>query len=132
MNLTDDDELRLSIKALREHDAAQTPAFETTWQRAVSASRPSRLKRVSLMIGAGLAATYVLVAFGLRIGAPAIASRSTVPARDTTRLTIHTWRSPTASLLRTPSSALLAPQPILSSVLDDAARLSIQQKGGSE
>src|SRR6185503_8079528 len=124
MNLTDDDELRLSMQALREHDATHAPSFEAMRQRAVFRARPSRTKRVSLMIVAGLAAACVLVAFALRISTAPI-----TPARDT-RVTIHTWRSPTGALLRTPSSALLAPQPILSSVLDDAARLALQQKGG--
>ena len=102
MNLTDDDELRLSMQALREHDAMHAPRFEEMWQRAASGARSPRAKRVVLMIGVGLAAAAVLVAFALRISTAPI-----TPARDT-RVTIHTWRSPTGVLLRTPSSALLA------------------------
>jgi len=120
MNLTDDDELRLSMNALRAHDAMHAPRFEAMWQRAASRARPSRAKRVSLMIAAGLAAALVLVTFALRISEAPI-----TPARSKTHVTIHTWRSPTASLLRSPSSELLAPQPILSSVLDP-----LQQKRG--
>ena len=120
MNLTDDDELRLSMHALRAHDAMHAPRFEEMWQRAASGARSPRAKRVVLMIGVGLAAAAVLVAFALRIRTAPI-----TPARVTTRVTIHTWRSPTAGLLRSPSSELLAPQPIMSSVLD-----ALQQKGG--
>jgi hypothetical protein len=41
-------------------------------------------------------------------------------------VSISTWRSPTASLLRTSGSGLLAPPRILSSVLDGASRAAVQ------
>jgi hypothetical protein len=41
-------------------------------------------------------------------------------------LSISTWKSPTASLLRTSGSEALAPPKVLSSILDGASRDAVQ------
>ena len=123
MNQFEDAELRALFAELREHDGVSCPEFDAMGRRAGTGRH--RLP------SARAAAMWVTAAACLLAGIGFIVKpwRS----RETTRLvsapSISTWRSPTAALLRTPARDLLAPRPILSSVLDGTTRIPIQTKG---
>ena len=122
----EDDELRASFHQLREEDVTRAPAFpallehaESVAPRPIRRSAPTRTFRL-LAVAAGI----VLVLGAIReIRRRARAtSGATVPS-------ITTWTSPTQGLLRTSDRELLAPSPLLSSVLGASARAPIQRKG---
>jgi hypothetical protein len=122
----EDDDLRACFHRLRDEDVARSPEFrmlvdaaQSTVSRAAgpfSSRRPIRL----LAAAAGI---VLALGVGREITRRARAVRAgVVPS-------ITTWRSPTQGLLRTSDRELLAPSPLLSSVLGAAARIPLQRKG---
>ena len=131
MTVHNEEELRACFDELRAYDVAHAPAFGESWGRAGTAARSaSRRRAKSLFWIAAAACLLFAVGIAVRWSFDGRTSRS----RPSTAATpsIHSWTSPTASLLRVPGRELLAPQPILSSVLDGAAGTPVQTKGGLE
>ena len=126
----EDDELRTSFRGLRDDDIARAPDFHSLTQGAkapvigtLAATRRWR-RSVPLIVAA---ATLLLV-----LGIARQISRHTHTsgaASSGTIATITTWRSPTQDLLRTSGRELLAPAPLLSSVLGDIPPVPIPRKG---
>ena len=122
----EDDELRASFPQLREDDVTRAPASISLLEHAESFAprpirRPPSRRRFRLLAAA---AGIVLV-----LGVTREIIRRAHAARDATVLSITTWRSPTQGLLRTSDRELLAPSPLLSSVLGATARAPILRKG---
>jgi hypothetical protein len=119
----EDDELRASFHQLREEDVRRAPAFPPFLEHAESVARPpirrSAATRTFRLLA--LAAGIVLV-----LGVTREVSRR---VRAAAVPSITTWRSPTQGLLRTSDRDLLAPPPLLTSVLGATARAPIQRKG---
>ena len=112
----DDDELRATFLQLRDEDAIQAPPFRAPKEhldlRAIPARHSSR-RTIQLLAAA------LLLAIGLGVMRD-ITRRSRAKqlvARNATQ-SISSWRSPTAGLLRTSGRELLAPSPVLSSVIN--------------
>lgn len=128
MNLSDDDELRARFEALREEDGRRAPAFHGglghEWPRPLPRRRARPL--VWIAAAAGIVLT-VGIAFQ-QTRNHGVASRLGTAGSFQTgdSVSISTWRSPTASLLRTTGSEVLASSKILSSVLDGASRAAVQ------
>ena len=122
----EDDELRASFHQLRVDDVARAPEFRTLFESAGSvASRPARRFGSSrtLRIVAAAAGMVLVLGIAREISRRVRVTRAAlVPA-------ITTWTSPTQGLLRTSDRELLAPSPLLSSVLGATARAPIQRKG---
>lgn len=128
MTLPDDDELRARFEALREEDRPRAPAF----RGAVGYERPQPLprRRAFPLVWIAAAAGIVLIV-GIAVRetrqhdtGPHDASAGSFGGGDS--VSISTWRSPTASLLRVSGSEVLASSKILSSVLDGASRAAVQ------
>ena len=128
-----DDDLRALFQAVREYDRARVPKFRAVWSRAAPRARTTARPRsparfwIAAAACAVLAASLVLRRSHVREEARPAAgsvSRTAQPAP-----TSSGWRSPTAGLLRSPGHELLAPSPILSSVLDGATRVAPPRKG---
>ena len=123
MTDTNDDELRVRFDVLRDHDRGVTPEFRQLLEAAPGRSRSAGRGRVRserwLAAAASIVIAALLAAQLLNRGA-----RARVP--DATA--ISTWQSPTAGLLEMPVKELLAPPPLLSSVFDGVATMSVQSK----
>jgi hypothetical protein len=126
MTHSDDDELQSAFEQLRDDDRARTPApeFRAVWTYAESRARAIRRPRTMTPLWIAAAAGVVL-ALGLAFRG----SRQPDATLDTGGATLSTWTSPTASLLNISGRALLAPPPILSSILDGAAPAPVPRKG---
>ena len=96
----DDTDLRVQFAAMKAEDERAVQPFATCWD---AARLSLRRRQRSLLVPAG-AATLTL----LLVAAIAVYVRSAPhPAIDD----ISRWQSPTASLLKTPGSALLTDMP---------------------
>jgi hypothetical protein len=105
-----DRDLQSRFDALRAADHAVTPEFGAV------IGRPARRRRPVALPAALVAATVLLAIGGIRL-----ATRGMYAGRSADAPSILTWRSPTASLLRTTGSDLLLGIPTLrSSVLHDS------------
>ena len=102
--MPDDRDLQSRFDALRVVDRAVAPEFDAL------VGRPARRRR-PIAVLAVLAAAAVLLA----IGGVRLAMRGVRAERSAAVPSILTWRSPTASLLRTPGSDLLFGIPTLQS-----------------
>ena len=128
MNLPDDDDLRARFHALRRDDEAQAPDFRTVLNRVVvPRSLPLRRSVPVLWVAA---AAGVMVAVGITLlevhdRANRLADSVALSAA-TNSASVSTWRSPTASLLRTSGGELLAAPRVLSSILDGATNAAVQ------
>ena len=116
-----DDDLRRRFSTLRQQDQRHEPQFREVLNRAElrgekAGSAPTWrwiAVAASIVIAAGVVITKARDRDDERpvaIGVPAITS----------------WQSPTAGLLQTPSRALLAPPPLLSSVFDGVTQTALQ------
>ena len=117
-----DDDLRGRFSGLRQLDRRHEPQFREVLNRAElrggenAGSAPTWrwiAVAASIVITAGVVITKARDRDDERpvaIGVPAITS----------------WQSPTAGLLQTPSRALLAPPPLLSSVFDGVTQTALQ------
>jgi hypothetical protein len=129
MTLPDDDDLRARFDALRQADRARTPDFRTVLDRAEVAHASPRRRGQPLVWVA--AAAGIVLAFGITLhqvrdrGADRHAG-GVAPSSSSDAVSISTWTSPTASLLRTSGGEMLASPRLLSSILDGAARAALQ------
>jgi hypothetical protein len=100
-----DRDLKQRFDALRRADAAAAPDFEAIVRRPVTRRRPVAFRAVLV------AATVLAAIGGVRLATRP--TRADIPS-------VMTWRSPTATLLRTPGQELLHDIPTLrSSLLGD-------------
>jgi hypothetical protein len=124
MNSSPDDELRARFRDLRA-DRRDAPPFEDVVTRAET--RPRSLRPTHRFGPVWIvAAAVVVVATGVMITR---SSDRSGPVLDVP--SIATWRSPTASLLRTSGRELLAPPPILSSSLGRLPSVPVKHTGAS-
>jgi len=139
----DDRELRASFRVLRDGDQARAPSFdvmrslasEARFER-VPASTVARdavpRNRVARPIIFSVAAAALVLAAALatyrglsRVTPPGQAMPNVPPS-------ITAWKSPTRALLRTPGRELIAPNPLLSSVLGNIRVPTSLPKGGGD
>lgn len=128
MNFSSDDELRARFEALRSDDSDRAPDFHDIVERArtLDAQRRHGVRPLWIVAAAG-----VVLAAGIAfqqarnhgVGRRADATGS--PGGGATP-SISTWKSPTASLLRTSGSEAFATPKVLSSILDGASRDAVQ------
>ena len=130
MSAINDDEVRAMYEQLRASDDAQLPAppFRELWARADTTARSvPRSHALISRTGAWIAGAACLVV------AASIVFRqtrtTTSAAAVTTATSLSEWTSPTAELLRTSNDGLVAPAPILSSILDGVTRVRVLPKG---
>lgn len=120
MTAMSDEELRARFESLSAHDRREAPSFAVLTDRATRAAhraRPRRAWRLAMAIA--LAAAVVL-----SVGIARIVRRmSFVPTP------LAAWTSPTAGLLKTPGSDLLASPALLSSQLDHLTTTLAQREG---
>lgn len=126
MTLPSDDELRAQFEALRREDRSRAPDFRTMLERAPTPA-VSRQPLIRPLWIAAAAALVLAVGVAVREARQRGNDRDAITASfDGGTASITHWRSPTASLLRTSGSELLAPRRILSSILDGASRAAVQ------
>jgi hypothetical protein len=118
----EDDELRAGFDALRVDDRAGAPAFAMLAPPREDGLHPP--VRVALWAAA---AAIVLVGGGALIMRPGPVQAPL--AAPNTHVSITTWKSPTRGLLVTSGTELLAPKPLLSSVLGDMTLPPTPRKG---
>jgi hypothetical protein len=119
-----DEDLRSRFAELRDDDRAHAPEFGPLWKRAELRAQTTSRKRT-------LHVAWILAAAGIVVTVSVLVQQSRdVPTEGSiSGATISSWRSPTAGLLRTPGSELLAPPPILTSILDGATGATVRSKG---
>ena len=114
-------ELRARFDALRDGDQRDVPDFRALVDRGPRASSTTAAARRSWRLALALAAAAaIVVAVGLAVTAR---RRAFVPQP------LATWTSPTASLLDTPGSALLASPTLVPSALDHLTATIAQREG---
>jgi hypothetical protein len=120
MNMPDEYDLRARYRELLDTDRAEAPDFATMWRRASLPARPSPRRRA--LLGGGLAiAAAVVIELGLATPWSTVRTLRRPAAKgtgDARAESILTWRSPTASLLRTAGAELFASPSVHTSVLD--------------
>jgi hypothetical protein len=131
-----DDELRGRFRSLRDDERAGAPPFRETWDAASRRMPVAARWRVTPVLtlaaaaGVVLAAGLVLRSVRDRDSARLLAD-STVHAPDVVP-SITTWTSPTAGLLRSSGSELLAAPPALhASILDRVVPAPVQPRGNT-
>jgi hypothetical protein len=124
----EDEELRTSFSTLRQEDAHATPSFQALVDGA--RSHPTMVvRRFAWRKLRALTAAAAIIVIAL-VAAREIARRARPRASTlATAASITTWTSPTRGLLRTSSRELLAPSPVLRSVLGDITPLPVPRKG---
>ena len=113
-----DDELRARFGQLRAAESAAAPALSAVLHRARREPRRSPHRRTAVLIGA--AASVVAITVLVR------QARLHASARQPS---VAVWRSPTTSLMPANPQSVLAPPPLLSSVLDGATSSTLWRKG---
>ncbi|MDB4912379.1 MAG: hypothetical protein JWM95_23 [Gemmatimonadetes bacterium] len=113
--MTGDDDIRKRFAALRNADANAAPAVDVLLARPrVRDARPFALAAVAAVAAA------VFVAVGIQLRDPKEPPR--------TGMSILEWRSPTASLLKTPGSELIHTVPTMRSTILHSAHPSLPGK----
>lgn len=116
-----DDDLRGRFSGLRQLDRRHEPQFREVLNRAElrgeNAGSAPTLRWIAVAASIVIAAGVVITKARDRGDERPVATG--VPA-------ITSWQSPTAGLLQTPSRALLAPPPLLSSVFDGVTQTALQ------
>jgi hypothetical protein len=111
-----DDELRARFAELRELDEAGAPEFQAMRQVADGTRETTASRARRSLVEWTAAAAGIMLATGAAVSvARRHESQTVVPASVAS---ISTWRSPTASLLRTSSISVLERPSIIASVLD--------------
>ncbi len=121
MTALSDHELRARFDALRAADERDAPGLRAVLDRArrAPAADARLMARRRLQVALSIAAALLLA-----VGVSRISRRPAfVPPP------LSTWTSPTASLLHTPGSELLASPALLSSVLDQLTSMSPPHQG---
>jgi hypothetical protein len=126
VNDMSDDDLRARFAELRNDDHARAPDFGAVLTRAELRARTTAYPRIVRVAWIAAAAGIV---FSAGILFQQSRGRDLVPPGSGQAATISTWTSPTADLLRTPGSELLAPPSLFSSILDGATGATIQPQG---
>ena len=116
----DDEPLRARFDELRDADERGAPAFHAVLTRSASPASPGVGRRWPLRVALALAAAVIVLAVGL-----ARESRR----RDVKLQPLATWRSPTASLLRTTGIELISSSTLASSMLDPITAKSTLRTG---
>jgi hypothetical protein len=116
-----DHELRARFDELRAADEQGAPGFGAVLARARFAApdRTQRRRRRRLGVALSIAAAIVLA-----VGISRTSRRRSFVAQP-----LSTWRSPTASLLRTPGLELLASPSLIPSALDHLTTTLAQREG---
>lgn len=112
-----DDELLDRFARLRDGDVERAPNWRSLVARGPIDRRPTPVRRA----GAAVIAAGVLIGGGV-VARRALTERGPV-------LSMSGWQSPTASLVPTTEQSVLAPAPLLSSVLDGATTSTLWKKG---
>jgi negative regulator of sigma E activity len=113
-------EVRARFESLRDLERRSVPDFQDVAAEARAAGRFPARQPAAVSVGLAAAACVVLVATVL----VQRSSRASGAAESVT-----SWRSPTTSLVPTSGQAVLAPPPLLSSVLDGATASTLWRKG---
>lgn len=121
MTALSDHELRARFDALRVADERDAPGFRAVLDRArrAPATDARLMARRRLQVALSIAAALLVA-----VGVSRISRRP-----DFVPPPLSIWTSPTASLLRTPGSDLLASPALLSSVLDQLTSMSPPHQG---
>jgi hypothetical protein len=114
-----DDELRARFGELRAAESAASPGLSTVLHRARRESRPSPRRRTAMLL-VGAAASIVAIALVVRQVRLQVAAK---------QASVAVWHSPTTSLMPANPQSVLAPPPLLSSVLDGATSSTLWRKG---
>ena len=114
-----DDELRAQFSELRAAESAEAPGLSTVLHRARRESRLSPHRRTAMLL-VGAAASIAAISFVIhQVRLQAAAEQASVGV----------WHSPTTSLMPGNPQTVLAPPPLLSSVLDGATTSTLWRKG---
>ena len=114
-----DDELRARFGELRAAEAAAAPGLSAVMHGARRESRWSPRRRTAMLL-VGAAASIVAITLVIRqVRLQAVAKQASVAV----------WHSPTTSLMPGNPQTVLAPPPLLSSVLDGATTSTLWRKG---
>lgn len=116
-----DREWRARFDMLRVTDERDAPEFRSILDRAAAAVPERARPRARWPLGAALAIAAALL---LAVGVARVSRKRAFVASP-----LSAWRSPTASLLHTTGSGLLASSALLPSVLDRLGSMSPQLKG---
>ena len=119
-----DEDLRARFAELRDDDRAHAPEFGPLWKRAELRAQTTSRKRT-------LRVAWIVAAAGIVVTVSVLVqqSRDVQTEGSISGATISSWKSPTAGLLRTSGIELLAPPPILTSILDGATGATVHPKG---
>jgi hypothetical protein len=121
MNDISDDELVERFSSLRNNDAHSEPEFGALLDR-------SRSHQQVRSRGVAPAARWVTAAATIVIAAALLFGRRRESGnRATTAAPMGDWQSPTVGLLETHVQGLIAPPPLLSSVLDGVVHPTLPQ-----
>lgn len=113
-----DHELRARFGELRDADGAHTPDIKGLVTRTPIDRRATIARRSGAMVLAAAAVFLISVVVARR-----------PHAVDGSSVSITSWKSPTTSLIPTAGLSVLAPDPLLSSVLDGATASTLWHKG---
>jgi len=127
-----DDELRASFLELRDADAARAPEFRSLAHRSPMAPPPTISgfawrRRLPLIMAAATA--LLVLGIAREIGRRGREERVAAVLTSGVTPPIVAWQSPTQGLLNISGRELLAPSPVLSSVLGARPYVPIQRKG---
>lgn len=114
-----DDQLRAQFGELRSAESAAAPGLLAVLRRTRHESRPTRHR----------AAVILLVGVAASIAAITLAVRQVRLQTSAAQTALTGWRSPTTSLMPANPQSVLAPPPLLSSVLDGATTSTLWRKG---
>ncbi|MGH7605120.1 MAG: hypothetical protein ACRENK_14145 [Gemmatimonadaceae bacterium] len=120
MSDIDDKQLRARFDELRDYDTQDQPTFLAARNRAEPRVWVPNRRAPTLRWAA--AAALLIASTGIVLERKLEGGNS----RPLQTRALINWQSPTASLLRTPARDLLAPPPILSSVFDGVAPMTLQ------
>jgi len=113
-----DEELRAQFGELRRADEAGAPAFSVVDRRRAVRSSVAIHRQPGTWLAAAAAAIVAVVA-----------TQRFRAAHESSASPVANWQSPTGSLVPTGGRTVLAPPPLLSSVLDGATSSVLWHKG---
>lgn len=119
-----DDQIRSGFADQRAHDRMGVPPFDDVIMRPETATSATRRRKARALWLAGTI-TVSMAAAAVAFGFIRQPGRRAVPRQPA----VVAWRSPTASLIPASTQPVLAPAPLLSSVLDGATASTFWHKG---
>jgi hypothetical protein len=128
MNFSSDGELRARFAALRAEDSDRAPGFRDIMERArtLDVQRRHGVRPLWMVAAAGIVLAVAIAFQQTRNRSAGRRADATNSSGGGDTPSISTWKSPTASLLRTSGSEALAAPRVLSSILDGASRDAVQ------